>query len=56
MTREEAEVMESLIRRIDKQNAKIKRVEWIIEEMKRECKGSDLVMKAIDIIEKVMEA
>lgn len=55
MTREEAEVLEALIRRLDKQNAKIKRVEWIIAELKKECRNSDDVMKAIDIIEKVME-
>ena len=55
MTREEAEVLEALMRRLDKQNAKIKRVEWVIAEIKKEC-DSDLVMKTIDIIEKVMEA
>ena len=34
LTREEAEVLEALMRRLDKQNAKIKRVKWVIEEMK----------------------
>lgn len=55
MTREEAEVLEALIRRLDKNNAKIKRVEWVIAELKKECKESNDVMKAVDIIEKVME-
>lgn len=63
MTREEAEVLEALIRRLDKQNAKIKRVEWAIASIREEgfskmgsdAEKADALLKMADFIEKVME-
>ena len=54
MTKEEAGLMEALIRRIDAQRAKIKRVEWALEETRKSCEEYE-VLEWVDFIEKVME-
>lgn len=58
-----AEVLEALIRRLDKQKAKIKRVEWAIASIREEgfskmgsdAEKADALLKMADFIEKVME-
>jgi hypothetical protein len=63
MTREEAEVREALMKRIDELNAKIRRVEWAIASIREEgfakmgsdAEKADALLKMADFIEKVME-
>lgn len=54
MTREEAEVLEALIRRIDKLNVKVKRIEWALAETRKYCEEAE-VIEWVEFIEKVME-
>ena len=64
MTREETEVREALMKRIDELNAKIRRVEWAIASIREEgfskmgsdAEKADALLKMADFIEKVMEA
>lgn len=68
MDAKEAQVVESLIRRIDAQGAKIKRAEWAINHLKEEAgtkqerteseeekRICEALLTAVDFIEKCME-